>query len=305
MKKIIILIITILSLTCLTSCKEEEKTLKVLLPQGTPLFSIGGLLDDTNFKFDIVNGQDPLLAGFTTQEYDIIIAPLNLGTKLYVTGKSMYKLEAIITTNNTYIISKNEINNYIELNDKTILAYGNGATPSLALNIAKDINNIEFSKIEYRTSVADVMLEFNSKISSFDYYLSAEPNITIMEEKTNNKINILNVMDLLETEINLLPQACLFVNPTSDIEEKTLKKIENNINFMNEKPKEYSQEIENKHEYFTTLTKNTIEKAIPNCNITYKKATENKNIIFKYYEILDKYQSKVLEGKRPDDSFFN
>ena len=107
MKKIISIFVLLLISLLLFSCeKKDEKTYKVIMPSGTPLIAFGNLLDDNNFDIEVVNGSDPLQAAFIGGEYDIIVAPFNLGAKLYLAEKSSYLLEAIITTNNTYLISK-------------------------------------------------------------------------------------------------------------------------------------------------------------------------------------------------------
>ena len=112
MKKILSSIIVMIVCALFIGCKKTPKEkIRVLLPQGTPLVAVGNLLDDEMFSFDIVNGQDPLIEAFTKGEYDLLIAPLNLGTKLNIAKKSEYKLKAIITTNNTYLVSKNEFKN--------------------------------------------------------------------------------------------------------------------------------------------------------------------------------------------------
>lgn len=304
MKKILSFIFILISMLVLAGCGEEETTkYKVLLPSGTPLMAIGNLLDDENFDFTIVNGQDPLMEGFTKEEYDMIIAPLNLGTKLYIANKSVYKMKAIITTNNTYIISKEPINSIEDINEKKVLGFGNGSTPSLALNAIIDYKKLNVS-VEYRSSASDVALEYTSANTEFDYFLSAEPNITTLKNKTQKEIYTLSLADVLKDEVSVLIQACLFINPNSNVSEKAIAKIENNISKMNEKPAEYAASVEKKNNFFTNLGKEVIEKAIPNCNITYLSSKEHQKEISEYYALLNKFQAAVLNGATPDEDFF-
>ena len=58
-----------------------------------------------------------------------------------------------------------------------------------------------------------------------------------------------------------------------------------------------------KHNFFEGLTKEVLEKAIPNCNITFINVKENRNIIESYYKLLDKFQPNFLQGKRPNEDF--
>lgn len=303
MKKLLKCLLMIMLLITFISCNEEKEKIKVLLPSGTPFLAVGNLIDDEDFEFDVVNGQDKLMEGFTDGEYDLIIAPLNLGTKVYLNGKSSYKLESIITTNNTYITSKEEIKDIEDIKDKKILAFGQGSTPSLALNAVLDYKNIE-ATIDYRSSASDVSLEFMSQNTEYDYFVLAEPNITTLEEKTQKTIYKISLSEVLKEEVSYLIQACLFVNSTKDISNKIINKIEKNIKNMNENPEKYASNIESKDNFFSGLTKEVIAKAIPNCNIVYLKASENKDIIQSYYNLLNKYQPKVLDGKTPSEDFY-
>lgn len=302
--KILQSLMLVLALVILIGCEDKKpiEKIKVMLPSGTPLLAIGNLLDDEMFEFDVVDGQDPLMAGFTEGNYDLIIAPINLGAKLYLAGKSVYKLKAAITTNNTYLASKNEITSLQDVQNKKILAFGNGSAPSLALQASLKINNI-ISEVEYRSSAADVTLEYTSSNTDFDYFLLAEPNITTIANKTKKEINKIALIDYLKDEIEVLVQACLFVNSSKEISDEVFKKIENNIKSMNENPKDYASSVESKKEFFTKLTKEVLEKAIPNCNITYLNAKDNEKVFVDFYEFLNKYQPKVLNGKAPEKDF--
>lgn len=281
------------------SCTKEEKV-KVLLPGGTPLLAVGGILDDKRFEFTVVNGQDPLLAGFKEGKHDIIIAPLNLGAKLYIANISSYKLDSIITSNNTYLVSTKEINGIKDIEGKKVLAYGNGSTPSLVLNSAISLNNIS-ANIEYRNSVSDVMGELLSGKNEFEYFLSDEPNISKVKASSETKYYTYDLSTAVEASIVI--HASLFVN--DKVDSSTLNVIKENINKMNSKPEEYSNSIVNKNEYFKNLGVEVIKMAIPNANITYKKASESIDEINEYYNLLNKYLPNVLNGKVPEQTFYN
>ena len=223
MKKILSSIIVMIVCALFIGCKKNPKEkIRVLLPQGTPLVAVGNLLDDEMFSFDIVNGQDPLIEAFTKGEYDLLIAPLNLGTKLNIAKKSEYKLKAIITTNNTYLVSKNEFKNIEEVNGKNVLGFGEGSTPSLALNSIMNYKNLTPKKVDFRSSAADVTLEYTSKNTEYDFFLLAEPNISIISNKTKKEVYKISLSDLLKDEVDMLIQACLFVNPNKNIDDKAI-----------------------------------------------------------------------------------
>lgn len=304
LKKLFTVMLLIFGLLLLVGCGEEDnKTYKVLLPSGTPLMAVGGLLDDAEFDFKVVNGQDPLISGFTSAEYDMIIAPINLGTKFYIAGKSNYQFKAIITTNNTYIISKGEISSLNDLQGKKITAFGASAAPGLALKGALDIKGID-ATVNYQNSAADVMMLYSSNTDDSDFYLSAEPNITKIEDKTGKPINKISLQEQIKDELPVLIQACLFVNPNSNVSNKVINKIKENIENMNKNPENYAKQVLNKNDFFNGLGESVIAKAIPNCNIDFIEAKDNKDVITKYYDFLNKYQNAVLGGKTPSEEFY-
>ncbi len=304
LKKLFTVMLLIFGLLLLVGCGEEDnKTYKVLLPSGTPLMAVGGLLDDAEFDFKVVNGQDPLISGFTSAEYDMIIAPINLGTKFYIAGKSNYQFKAIITTNNTYIISKGEISSLKDLQGKKITAFGASAAPGLALKGALDIKGID-TTVNYQNSAADVMMLYSSNTDDSDFYLSAEPNITKIEDKTGKTINKISLQEQIKDELPVLIQACLFVNPNSNVSNKVINKIKENIENMNKNPENYAKQVLNKNDFFNGLGESVIAKAIPNCNIDFIEAKDNKDVITKYYDFLNKYQNAVLGGKTPSEEFY-
>ena len=308
-KKLFIIVLLLLSFIMVGCKKEKEptqesRTLKVILPSGTPLMAIGNLLDDSNFEFEIVNGQDPLSAAFLDGEYDIIIAPINLGAKLYLAGKSSYKLEAVLTTNNTYIMSHENLSEINNLKGKTILAYGANSAPWLALNALNDKYKLGLT-IENQSSASDVATVFAAGTSDAELYLGAEPNITTLSLKKKLEFNVLNVSEFLKDDIDVICQACLFVNPNSNVTSSELKKIEDNIKSMNSNPSEYAKSVLNKNDFFKNLGEEVIKESIPKCNINYLKAKDNLVSINKFFDLLNKYSPAVLNGKTPDEGLYN
>ena len=280
--------------------KKDEKTYKVILPSGTPLIAFGNLLDDANFDVEIVNGSDPLQAAFVGGEYDIIVAPFNLGAKLYLANKSKYLLEAIITTNNTYLISKSEFKSLNDIKDKKVLAYGAGSMPFVGVKALSDDFSLNLDITALNSGVGDVAASFLAQKEDYDLYMMAEPNLTILKDKTE-----LFYFDVAKELNKTLVQACIFVNPESNVSETVLNKIQNNIKYLNDKPEKYAKEVLNKNEFFTKLGEDNLKKAIPNCNIVYKRAIDNKDIVSSTYELLNKYVPNLLNGSTPDEGFFN
>ena len=301
MKKIVTIIMLMLVCFLFFGCgKKDEKKYKVIMPNGTPLIAFGNLLDDGNFDIEVVNGSDPLQAAFVSGGYDMIVAPFNLGAKLYLAGKSKYLLDSIITTNNTYLISKNNYETLDSIKDKTVLAYGAGSMPFIGLKALSDDKSLNLQITQLNSGVADVAASFLAQKEEYDLYMMAEPNLTVLKSKTE-----LFAIDVAKELDKTLVQACLFVNPDSNVSDIVLNKIKTNIESLNNNPDKYAKDVINKNDFFKNLGEDNLKKAIPNCNIVYKKAFENMNIIESTYELLNKYVPTVLNGNKPDENFYN
>lgn len=301
-KNLLIIMLTLIA-SLFIGCKKELEKIKVLLPSGAPLIAVGDLLDNEAFDFTIANGADLLSASLITNDFDMIIAPLNLGAKLHIAGKSNYKMAAVITTNNTYVISNEKLDTINDLKDKNILGYGQNSTPDILLKAGLEKNNVIVAGIQYQTSVADVMSLFMTGSEDAKYSLLAEPQLTKVKQKFPN-VNVLNIAEEYG-ENAIFPQACLFVNKNSEKDyEDYLELIEENVKYLNNKPTEYANRIESKNELFSSLTKEVLAIALPNCNINYITAKDNKDIVNDYITLLNIYAPKLLGGQTVNDEFY-
>ena len=108
-------LLLVLALLVLTGCKTSDGAkYKIIVPNGTPLLGMSSFLSETDkFEYEIVGGSDPLVAAFTKGEHDVIVAPVNLGAKMYTQKDKMVLLcvasrrQAIAVRNITKKIDSN------------------------------------------------------------------------------------------------------------------------------------------------------------------------------------------------------
>ncbi len=296
MKKIVtmLLFIAVLVLVGCGQTKIEEEV-SVIVPQGNPFIAVGNLLEEENIKIDSVNGAEGVKKALGTNEYDIVIAPLNLGAQLYSKDNSKYVLDSVIALGNTYIISKENVKleSLEDLQGKTILAYSEKGTPDIILQYVLNKNNIQV-EIQYQNSLAEVVPFFVQ--GHYDYILAAEPIITNLIENKKIALNVLNLQDYID---NTIMQAAIFVNPNSEKQNSisaVINKIQDNIKEMNKNPENYANSIVGKDLYFENLGANIIAQSIPNANLTFLNAKENKAKIESYL--------KMIGYTLPDEKFY-
>lgn len=313
MKKYMLVILLSLMLVGCVSTKVNNEV-NILVPSGIPFIAIGDLIDENNISIESVSGPDLLVSGMISKSHDIIIAPINVGAKVYIASSSNYHLDSIITFGNSYLVSRKatKLNTVEDLNDKSILAYGKNATPDIVLRKVIDLKGVN-TEINYLTGIDQIVPMFicnpldslDTSCSPPNYILSSEPIISKLEVQYNMELNILDLQ--AELGSSLIPQAGIFVNPDSENQESiaaVLKLIEKNIEYLNNNPKEYSKSIVEKHQYFENLKSEIIEKSIPRSNIDYLKAIKNKDICNDYFKMLNEYNPNLLGGKVPNDNFY-
>lgn len=302
LKLIILLLVFVMSFV-LVGCKEFVPTRKVsvIMPSGTPVLALGGLINEEN-DIEVVTDTTLLQTALVTKSVDVVICPLTMATNLYLKGKSTYKLEAIITTNNAYLISNNDLSDYQNLNGKFIVGFNEKNTPGVMLKMFLEQNNIN-AEVQFEANV-------NASVNAFtngntEYALVAEPQLTKLK-MANPNLNVLNLGDLVSE--TFVPQAAIFVNSDTCEDENVvnfLKEVEENINFMNDKPEEYIDSVINNHPYFNQMGAEVLKKSIPTTSVDYLKASKNKKAIEAFYANVDKYADNFFGGLTPDENFYN
>lgn len=313
MKKQFLILLLVLVLLFPVGCNKEngntnvggnedviKEKVSLAVPQGNPFIAVGNLLGTENLSIDVFNGGEGAKVALTGNKYDLVVAPLNLGTLLYNNSKSQYKLEAIVSLGNTYIISKSDktLMNITDLEGKTILAHSQGGTPDIILKYVLQANNVNCT-IEYVVGVSDVVPLFMQ--GQYDYALAAEPVITNLLVKKGVSLNVINLQNYMEETIF---QAALFVNPNSTNKESidiVIKKIKENIESMNKNTDKYVDEIVNKDVYFSDLGAQILKISIPNSSLEFVDAESNKTTIEQYLTLI----LPLIGKKLPDEAFYN
>ena len=247
MKKILLLILSLILLTgCKTQSVESNETaaLKILAPSGAPALALVELFSlPEKYSIHVVDGSDVLQAAFVQpdSEYDVIIAPTNLGVKLIQSGKTEYQLAGVVTWGNLYVLAENED---VLKNENTVFAgFGQQAVPGLVFESIKD--HLGIHEINYFNSVTEAQAALLS--GNADAALIAEPAATAAIAKANEKgMNlkiVADVQDLWHLETGSLgyPQASVFVKATEKNRQQIHSLIEHISNTI-DKYHKYAQE---------------------------------------------------------------
>lgn len=129
-----------LGLAACSSQPAEPVSYNVLCPTGAPALATLGAQDVENTTVTYTDGTDALTAELAKKdgEYDVIVAPVNLGAKIYEKADA-YQLEAVVTWGNLYIVGTED--KEWEQEGRTIALFGENAVPGLLYNdvLASDV----------------------------------------------------------------------------------------------------------------------------------------------------------------------
>ncbi len=234
MKKIkYFLLACLLGLSGCASKSQEEQAISILCPTGAPALSLLEEYQNEHVTINTVSGSDVLASEFVKKdsEYDIIIAPINLGCQLISKDQTDYKLKAVITWGNLYIVGQEGAS----LDDpKNFAAFGEGAVPQKILTtVYPDFS----SELTYFNAVSDVMAQLVSGHATIGIVAEPIASVTINKAKENN-IELQIIADLQEeyqkatgSDSYGYPQAAIFVKSGCENKvEQLLSRIEAFVN---------------------------------------------------------------------------
>ena len=297
--KFIYIFVVLFSMLFITGCIDDSsKKVSVIVPTGTPSLGIANVLNDkTLVDANIVSGSDPLIAAFTNASYDVVVAPVNLGAKLYNANENFsYILYKTIVWGNYYLVSNEEIATLESLEGKTVLVFGKNSTPDVVLRTLISAKNINVN-LEYVDDVATA----NSYLLSgkADIIVSAEPSLTKMSANKNFYTLDLQKQWQQLTGSYSLPQAGIFIKKDSK-DEKYLKtvldKMIESVQMAQTKPNVLIASAVSVDENLAKIGEETLQKAIGNCNLRVEE-TDKEAIEFYFSQVIQLGIGATVGGK--------
>ncbi|HEY8364566.1 MAG TPA: hypothetical protein VIK84_03255 [Haloplasmataceae bacterium] len=307
MKKLYIILCFVISILVLSSCgNEDNETVKVIMPEGAPTVGLVKMIyeDDeilnNKVEYDVTKG-NLISAAFTSKSHQIIVAPINVGAKLYSVNPE-YVFAGTLTFGNLYLVSKEDLT-LESLEGQTIYAFGQGSIPEIVLRkVLGDINvTVNFLDAD------DVSNGFIS--GNYAIVLLAEPALSKIKLNVNN----VKTIDLQEkyceiTKKATYPQAGIFIKKdfaenNKEFVNAFLTKVEESVNFVNE-DKESASNYYEQLKLTPTYPKQVLINSIPGTNIGFLDSKDSKELIETFFNIILEANGNLIGGKLPDDNFY-
>ena len=304
MRKFFNFVVVLLVLFITSSCGKNEKIYSMILPSGTPSIALADFLyNNEEVSYDIVSGSDLLVSAFTQGNYDIIVAPVNLGAKLSSSNSEFkYSLYKPIVGCNYYILS-NTYNNFSVLDKVDISAFGKNSTPGVMLSTLCAYYEIN-PNVTYADSVTDVNpLLVSGKANTI---LTAEPSKTVISNGKNyNVIDLAKLWKDMSNNDYDVPQAGIFVKNDLDVKDlnQLLDSIEASIKNVLDNPSAAASKIIEIDSNLSKMDQNLLKEAIPNCNILTKPLNKEE-VEYYFQKVIDLGLGATVGGKLPDESFY-
>ena len=268
--------------------QAEAFDIKILSPNGAPALAV--LPAAVGGKVDFVDGADALQAAFVNPDgdYDLIVAPSNLGLKLASAGKTAYKMLGVVTWGNLYIVAKAGTDKDPSTWEN-VAAFGEQSVTGIVFNTVYG-DKIDSSKITWYNSTAEASAALIE--GKADVAMLAEPNATATIAKAKENGLELEIIDDVQSAYGEggFPQAALFVKEDSYANKKeTIDAVFTMMNAFSslETPLSADQlqgmiDAAGGAEAMGVPAAQMIEKVWPRLNINVVKASEHKADLEKF-----------------------
>lgn len=301
MKRFLIAMCLVFGLVLLSAC-ASKKTYTVLAPSGSPALSALLLMQDAEtYDVDVVNGSDPLLAAFASGSHDAILAPTNLGAKLYQGGLD-YVYAGTISWGNFYLVSRQSTPIDLEaLQETTIVSFGQNQISDIILKYILQENGVVcgFQYADSVASAAQMLLNDPSLV-----ILTAEPTLSILQAM----LSVLQTFDIQEEYSRLTgrddyPQAGLFLKTSLSKRQKNelIAAFEASIAYWSDS---LAAAADLAVELQYGISKEVLLSAIPNLRLRFADAAASRNDLEALFQMILTAQPALIGGKLPDDDFY-
>lgn len=319
MKKGFILLLAIAMMLTFAGCgektSEEKPVLNIATLKGPTGMGMVQLMENDeqgigtiDYEFTIMGAPDQIIGDVVQGNVDIAAVPTNLGSILNVKTQQNISLLAVNTLGVLYIVENGStIESLEDLKGKTILASGKGASPEYILNYILEKNElIDEVVVEYVAEHSEVATKLAA--GEVEIALLPQPFVTIatLGHETNQIAIDLTAEWEKVTDGQILPMGAIIVNKkyadeNPKVIEEFMTAYEASVKFVNDEPEQAGVLVEK----YGILAKAALAtKAIPHSNITLISASEAKESVHKFLEILHEFDPKTVGGQLPGDAFY-
>ena len=322
MKKLTSLLLSVVMLVSLLACGASAKTLsaktlRIAGLKGPTTMGLVHLLSmekngtaAMDYDLQLYGAADEIVPKLIKGNLDMAAIPANLAATLYQKTNGGIQVLAVNTLGVLYVVEKGDtVHSFADLKGRTILSTGKGTTPEYVLRYLLTKNGLDPDK--------DVKIEYYSEASEVTAQMAAtkkdaiavlpQPYVTAAQMKDSELRVVLDltkewnkVCDTqLITGVTVVRTAYAEDHP--DVVQAFLNDYEKSVNAAN-------TDIDGTAalcEEIGVVAKAAIaKKALPKCNIVYRRGEEMKKDISAYLQVLYDADPAAVGGTLPGEDFY-
>lgn len=284
----------------LMSCTGHTRY-SLIVPGGSPQLAQMYVDEDPNYFVDIVQGADALVAAFGSKSHDFILAPTNLGAKMYQTKPDYIFIAAIVFGNYYLVTQTNGSFDLDTLNNQEITVFGLNQTSEIILTYILSSHHIlsDYRIVDsVQTAVADFIFDPSRIV------LVAEPSLSILRAQFP-EISVINLQVAYQelTGESSYPQAGAFARATLTHDEISafLDVLETSVNRVLAAP-DIAADTAASLNY--PYTRDVLLSAISNSNLGFVSALDVRTDLEAYFSLILERNPALIGGGLPDHDFY-
>ena len=241
-----------------------------------------------DYDLQLYGAADEIVPKLIKGELDLAAIPANLAATLYQKTNGGIQVLAVNTLGVLYVVEKgNTVHSFADLKGRTILSTGKGTTPEYVLRYLLKKNGLDPDK----DAIAVLPQPYVTAAQMKDAALRVVLNLT----KEWNKV----CGTQLITGVTVVRTAYAEEHP--DVVQAFLTDYEKSVNAANTDIDGTAALCE---EVGVVAKAAIAKKALPQCNIVFRRGEEMKKDISAYLQVLYDASPAAVGGKLPDDSFY-
>lgn len=297
----------------MVSCSAEETAMRVGGLKGPTGMALAHMMTENTgaYSFTLAGAPDELTGQIIQGSVDAAAVPVNLGAVLYNKTQGGVQALSLITRGMLYVLEKGDsIQSVADLQGKTIVTAGQGATPEYVMNYILQSNGVE-ATLDFKSEHAEVTtLAVNGMA---DVVLVPEPHATTLMMKDASYRVALDITQEFAKAAseNGYPQAQLsmsvvivnaaFAQAHPEQVAQFMDDLEASIAFANENVAEAAKEIVAQG---IIASEAVALKALPSCSLVFVAGEDMRAQATPLYEILFAANPASVGGKLPDANYF-
>lgn len=267
--------------------------------------------NDGSYDFTLAGAPDELTGLIVSGQVDIAAVPVNLGSVLYNKTQGGVKALSLITRGMLYVLEKGDtVHSVQDLEGKTIVAAGQGATPEYVTNYILETNGVK-ANVDFKSEHAEVTtLALNGMA---DIVLVPEPHVTNLLMKDSSYRVALDVTEEFaaaaqkngyenaQLSMSVVIVRTEFYEAHPEQVAAFMEDLAASITFANEHVTEAAQEIAAQGIIPAAAV---AEKALPSCQLVFISGEKMQAQAAPLYEILYSANPASVGGQAPDEAYY-